>query len=452
MQRRGQNRNSYAMRFFSVLRFCLALVFSFLASCNVFPQTSLASDFKLQDLIEEALRNNPEIRSAQARVSASRFRIPQAESLPDPMFMVGYQNEGTRSLYTFGKEMAPDSQWMFSVSQMIPFPGKLSLKGEMALRDSESAAARYESLKLKTVSRIKELYYSLFLAYKTIDLIKDITTLFSRIEDAALSRYMSGKAPLQEALMAQTEKYMLLEREEMLAQKIQSVEAMINYAAGRDINAAIGRPSETDPTPFNFGLNDLLNIAASNSPDIKAIERMVSASEAKLRMAHMEYYPDFTLTASYFARSTQFPDMWSLSTTVNIPLFYRTKQRQAVNEGMSSLSEARNELDAARLMISSSVRDAYSMFKTSERLMDLYKNGLIPKARQDVELTISGYIAGKSDALTVLTRVKTIIDFEILYWGQFVERAKAIAKLEELTAMKITGLNGEAEKQEEKRP
>ena len=61
--------------------------------------------------------------------------------------------------------------------------------------------------------------------------------------------------------------------------------------------------------------------------------------------------------------------------------------------------------------------------------MDLYKNGLIPKNSQDVELSLSGYATGRTEAIVVLTRLKTLIDYEILYWGQFVEREKAIARL-----------------------
>ena len=46
----------------------------------------------------------------------------------------------------------------------------------------------------------------------------------------------------QEVLMAQTEKYMLLEKEEMLKQKIQSTEAMLNTTIGRDVDSPLERP------------------------------------------------------------------------------------------------------------------------------------------------------------------------------------------------------------------
>ncbi len=73
------------------------------------------------------------------------------------------------------------------------------------------------------------------------------------------------------------------------------------------------------------------------------------------------------------------------------------------------------------------------MTRTTEKLMDLYNNGLIPKTRQEFESALAGYITGKGEASGVITRLKALIDFEMLYWGQFVEREKALARLDALT-------------------
>ncbi len=403
---------------------------------------AIASDeaLNLQDLVDEALKNSPEILASQYRVSASQHRIPQAKSLPDPMFMFGYQNEGWRR-YTFGE--MPDAQWMFSASQMFPFPGKLSTKGEMATKESESLGASYDSLKLKLIAKVKELYYDLFFAYKDIDIIRDRTALFSRIEDAALARYSSGMAPQQEVIMAQTEKYMLFEKEEMQRQRIQSFEAMLNTTIGRNVNSPLGRPIEPSYVPHVRRLEELVTIAYENSPEIKSKKKMIEAAEAKVKMAELEYYPDFTINAGYFNRGGgQFEDMWSLTTTINIPIFYKTKQKQAVNEARASLSEARHELEATKLMIASNIRDNYSMLKTAENLMVLYKDGLIPKTYQDFEAAIAGYVTGKVEAITVINRLKALLDFETLYWRQFVEREKAVAKIEAMTGGSDSGSGG----------
>ncbi|MBI4633866.1 MAG: TolC family protein [Deltaproteobacteria bacterium] len=389
----------------------------------------------LEELIREALKNSPEIGVSGAKASASTYRIPQATSLSDPMLMFGYQNEGTSNLYSFNNEMAEGSQWMFSASQLFPFPGKRSLKGEMAAKDTESLNAVHEAVKLNTVGRVKELYYDLFLTYNDIDLIRDKMTLFARVEDAALARYSSGMAPQQEVLMAQTEKYMLLEKEEMLRQRLQSLEAMLNAAVGREIGSPLGRPGEPAAAPFGHSLEELLKITQDNSPVIKSKEKMLAGAEAKVQMAKKEYYPDFTVNASYYARNPYYQDMWSLTTTLNIPIFYKTKQKQAVLEATAALAEAKNEKESAKLMATSAVRDNYAMLKAAERLKVLYRDGLIPKAYQDFEQAIAGYISSKVEAITVVTRLKALIDYELLYWGQFVAREKAVARLESIAGI-----------------
>ena len=65
--------------------------------------------------------------------------------------------------------------------------------------------------------------------------------------------------------------------------------------------------------------------------------------------------------------------------------------------------------------------------------MTLYKDGLIPKTYQDFELALAGYVTGKVEAVTAITRLKALLDFELLYWGQRMEREKAIARLEAIT-------------------
>jgi cobalt-zinc-cadmium efflux system outer membrane protein len=399
---------------------------------------------KLQDLIREAVQNNPEIHVSDAKAKASGYRISQATSLADPMFMMGYENEGTDSPYTFNGEtkgMPADSRWMFSFSQMLPYPGKLALKGEMAARDAESLKDLVDSARLNTVVRVKELYYDLYLAYTNIDLLKDKAALFSRTEDAALARYAAGMGPQQEVLMAQTEKYMLLEREEMFKQKIQSLEAMLNAALGREAIAPLGgRPESLSYVPYGYGLEELIKMSYEKYPLIKSREKMIGAAQAKVAMAKREFYPDFTLGANYFARSTQFPDMWSLTATVNVPLYYKKKQEMAILEAEASLLEAKKEVDASRLMAASVLRDNYAMMKTADSLMALYKDGLIPKSYQDFELALAGYVTGKVEAITVITRLKPLIDNEMLYWGQFVERAKAIARMEGIAGILDEGV------------
>jgi outer membrane protein TolC len=405
-------------------------IFVFTIAIFLLGTSTFAQELKLSGLVEEALKNSPEIKASFSKIEAARYRVPQATSLPDPMFSFGYQNEGF-DRYTYGEEQG--SQWMFSASQQFLFPGKRALKGEMVQRDVESIEAMHELLKLKTIARVKELYFDLFLAYKNIDLIKDKRNLFLKIEDLTLARYAAGRAIQQEVLMAQTEKYMLLEKEEMFKQKIQSLEAMLRAAIGRENVTPLGRPSEPLYQPFYLNADEAVKTALRNSPEIRSRNKIIEAADTKLRMAQKEYYPDFSINASYFNRSGDFKDMWSATATINIPLFFKTKQEPAVREAKASLAQAKQELDAVKLMIAAAIQDNLSMLRSSDRLMDLYTKGLIPKNTQDVDLAFTEYTNGRTDLIVVISRLKTLLDYEILYWTQFVEREKAIARLQAIT-------------------
>ncbi|PKN68447.1 MAG: hypothetical protein CVU54_14755 [Deltaproteobacteria bacterium HGW-Deltaproteobacteria-12] len=413
--------------------FKLCLLFSGIFLLAASP---VLSDPVLDGLIEEALKNNPEIQASQARIKAARLRIPQSGSLPDPMFMFGYQNESF-DRYTYGE--MPGSQWMFSATQQFLFPGKRRLKEEMTTRDAESLEDMHDLLKLKTMARVKELYLDLFLAYKNIDLLKDKRDLLDRIESLTLSRYAAGKTMQLDVIMAQTEKYMLLEKEEMTKQKVESLNAMLSSVVGRYKGPALPRPSEPVYQPFPLDISAALDMAMQHSPELKSRNKMIEAANTRLAMAQKEYYPDFALSGGYFYRSGEFPDMWSVTATINIPLFFQSKQKPAVMEAKANINQAGRELEATRLMIDAALRDNYSMLRSSERLIDLYQKGLLPKSRQDIEQALTGYSTGRLDAVSIISRLKTLLDYEFLYWSQRVEREKAIARLHAITAGQTFG-------------
>jgi outer membrane protein TolC len=400
------------------------------------PQTVSAETLALEPLIAEALTNNRELRAAESRITAAGYRITQAWGLPDPMVSIGYQNEGLTK-YTYGD--SPDAQWMYSVSQTLPFFGKRDLKQAMAAADTEGARAAYEALQLRVVARVKEIYWDLSLLHRNLDLVAERGSLFARIEEAALARYASGTASQADAVMAQTEKYMLREREAMLTQKIQSLEAMLGLTLGRESATPFARPAPVPREPFPPDEAELIRRAHAQSPEVKTREKMVAAADARINMLKREYYPDFTLSGSLAQRPGEYRNMWGISTAVNIPIFYKTKQEPAVREAEAALQGARHELEATKLMAVSGIRDNLAMFRTSETLLDLYQNALIPKAAQDFDLALTGYGTGRSDVLTVITRLKSFLDYELLYQVQLTERAKAVARIEALTEPALPG-------------
>lgn len=422
-------------------------------------QAAPAQELDLHALIGEALKNNPELAAGQSRVTSARHRIPQAKALPDPMVSAGYTNEGL-SQYTFGNSY--DSVWAFGLSQTVPFPGKLIQKGKVAEKDMEVLGLQLHALRLATVARVKELYHDLFVAHKTVDILREKARLLEQAEKAALARFASGTGDQRDAVMAQTEKYMLLEKLEMVSQRRVTLEGMLNALLGRDVRLPLERPGEPSKAPYARGLDDLLVKASFDSPETKARAKKIEKAEAKVSQAKAEFFPDVTLSAGYSQKgykANQDPlvvtgaggdmgdvsgpagnkqkwvDMWSASVSVTVPIYFFMKQSEGLKESRSDLAESRYDLEAGKNMIAAAIRENYAMLKSAERLAELFASGAIPKSRQDFQLAQAAYAAGKGDIYAVVARLKSVLDYEAQYWAQLAEKQKAIARLESLAGI-----------------
>lgn len=409
----------------------------------------------VEDYVAEALGHNPDIKAAGERAAAARRRVPQVKSLPDPSISVGYQNDGLR-WYTYAN--SDDAQWMAGVSQTIPYPGKLLAKGDAAAGEADALDIQADIVRFKTVARVRELYFELFGTRKSLELLARKENLLATMEQVALARYGAGIGSTQDVLMAQSEKYMLLERRESLRQRVQAQEAMLAEALGRRDPGTIPPPAEPPREPYPRSLDELLARFTAGAPEARSREKMVDAAEARVRAAKGEFVPDVTINGgyarkgfkvdreltipatgdTYTGRTQKFVDMWTLGVSVTLPLYFWSKQMEGLKESRHSLETARQELEAARNSINAIVRDNYAGIKAAEATMALYEKSLGPRSRQDFDLAMARYAAGGGDALTVLSRLKNLFEYETEYWGRAVEKQKAAAKLEALLGLTET--------------
>lgn len=418
----------------------IIVLISFLFPLTLFPSAcaeeinnDLYPVLRLETLIDLALKENHDLLMARSGIDTSEYRIPQARVLPDPMVMIGYENEGW-SRYTYGE--MPGARWIFGVSQMFPWPGKLSTKERTFKKEAESFKSAYEKIRLNVIEELKVKYYELLFLYKSLDSIAEKIKLLEDVENISASRYGSGMAPLADLIMAQTEKYMAMEQEIMYKQRIRSLGAMINSMIGREPISPLGRPEDVTSEKIELDENNLIE-RAMDSPEIKEIKDLIEAREYKYKSARLEYYPDLTLSAEVSLKPEPYEDMWMVSASFNIPIFYRTKQRNMVFEAKAEVDEMQHRLEASRQMLKSNIIDTVSMLRASEELIGLYRDAFIPKAEQALEASLSAYRTGKIELTQVIKALNSLIDYRLNYWRQVVEREKALARLERLCGGRI---------------
>jgi cobalt-zinc-cadmium efflux system outer membrane protein len=78
------------------------------------------------------------------------------------------------------------------VSQDLPYPGKLRLRGEIAKKDADVTQQKYESVRRAILAAVKMAYFKIaYLAKRQTILVGD-GELLQQVEQSAESRYRNG--------------------------------------------------------------------------------------------------------------------------------------------------------------------------------------------------------------------------------------------------------------------
>jgi len=394
--------------------------------------TALQADeavITLKDLEQEALKNNPEIGMAGKRVESAEEKKSLAAAMPDPMIGYEIRNVGALGTSTVGTEEMSMQGFVFT--QEIPFPGKLSTKGDAARKQAEREQDNSLETRLRVLSSLRSAYYDYYLAYRSSEILeqnKEIMKNFQRITE---TRYATGQGIQQDVLRAQLEVSMLLEKLAMQEQKKESQRAMIDTLLGRDPRAPLGRPGDRLVTTFGTGLDELTSMAVAHSPSLSAKHRLVEQSEYELSLSRREYLPDMVVTGGWFTRG-ELKDVYEASVMFRVPLYFWNKST-GVKAASADLGSARYEYESAKLMTISRIKDLYTMAKTSERLLNLYESGILPQAQLALQSASSNYQVGKVDFLSLLESESLLLKYQLQYEEELVNLNKTISMISEVT-------------------
>lgn len=378
----------------------------------------------LQQLVRETMERNPDIEAARRRWESAMAVVPQAQTLPDPKLLVGYT------------DIAPMKGPMFGLSQEIPFPGKLTLKGEIAYREAERIEQEYIATQLNIIARLKELYYELHLVHKSIDVVNKNKLLLSGFEKTAAARYSVGQTAQQDVLRAQVEISRLLARLATLEQRRQSLHADINRILNRLPTDPLGAPQELDFTPMRHSLTELNKILEQGSPSLRGQQKALERNAQSIALADRQYYPDLELDARGQHDTEMRTLGYQVMLWVRVPLYFATKQREGVKESVASREAVFQELQAMRQELLSQIKDNVAQAERADQLIKLLRDAIIPQSRLTLASAQASYAVGKVDFLTLLNSLLTLQENELEFHGEMTAHEQALARLEAIVGEK----------------
>jgi cobalt-zinc-cadmium efflux system outer membrane protein len=383
------------------------------------------SMLRVESLVQEALEKNPKILAARGRHAALKEKIPQSGTLEDPMLSFGVVNVPNN--FDFNDEDMTMKE--ISVSQKFPFPGKRGLSEEVAAKEADAGAADADEVTNQVAKEVKTAFYDLSHVYRAMEVTKRNKSILEELAKITQTRYSLGQAIQEDVIRNQVEISKMVDDLIMLEQKKRALAAKLNYLLNRPRNSPVGRPADVEFIRVAFSIEDLQQLAVEDNPMLKALKQDISARGKNVELARRDYFPDFSLKFAYGQRDDRL-DMYTGMVEMNVPIFFKSKQERKVAEAYADVRSAQAKYDSAQNEILYMIADMGSMTQRLERKIELYRTGIIPQARLQIDTAMSAYMVNKADFMTLLDSRMRLYRYELDYHDALTEYEKSLAALE----------------------
>lgn len=424
------------------LKLCAFMLLGFLVSLPTLADDSVINEnvLSLNWVINEAIQNNPELQAAYKRWQSAREKIPQARALDNPI--IGYGYGGME-----GMTATTPMQHSFFGSQSLPFFGKLRLKGEIASKEANIAEAQYNTIKRNLLARVKNAYYELYYVYKSIRINEENKDVLKGFEEIAQTKYATGLVTQQDVLKAQVEVSRIINDLITLERLKETVVARLNSLLNRPPHTPLRAPEDFEPTKFTLTLDELYQITREISPELKQFTYDIEKNDAAKRLAKKQYFPDFTVGVEYldrrFLSSGLQPvgggvrDEWAGTIGITVPLFQKKRWDAGIRQATADLEASQQAYKNMENTALFGVKDGHFRILTAERLIELYKNSIIPQAEQSLKAAEISYQTGKVDFLQLLDSQRVLLAFRLAYYRAIADFEQNFAELERVVGTEL---------------
>ena len=394
------------------------LPFKFLYSADTSP---------LNSLINEALKNNPQIQAAKQRYQAALARVRLLRTLEDPKLEFEY-DKITASMDNLMNNNTKPMRTL-AISQEFPFPTKLFLRKQSAQKEAYSYEQEYKETERKVVKNLKESYFQLFLIDKKNNLTHENLSLLSQFIEIANKKYAVNKASQQDSLKAQVEYSKLSNQLVLLEQETKIAQSMLNSLLNRSLDTEIDNVEESSNKALELDEQVILKSAKENRPELKSFQEMVRKTQIDYSLAKQEYLPDFMVKYKREVNSSR-PDSWAVMLGVTVPLWFWEKQDSFVKEAHANVGVVKAEYQAEENLVLFEVRSSYVRFDAAKKLVKIYETGVLPQAQASLETARRGYETDTLSFLDLLDSVRTLRKFQMEYFESLANLEIALADLE----------------------
>jgi outer membrane protein TolC len=379
----------------------------------------------VDSLVNEALRNNRQLKSLEQRVRSAGFKSESVGYLPAPTLGIEFQQIPFTDPNPFNQALSQN----LSFSQMFMVGGKLSSMSEAEKQNVPIAQSEYDIIKQKLIAEVKEEYYKIWMYEHHAGLREDNINILKDLLGSAENSYKVNRASYSEVLLLKAELASYQTDLNVLNNQVKSEVFKMNNLLGREIsNTDIAVQREWKIDTLTQSTKELEDILLNNNPSIKKMGSMIKMSELEIYANNKELIPDIMVQGMVMRMprgmivttktdpmminglgETEY--MYSVMASVTLPFMpwssgRITSKEQELEANISGLSLERKNMQGEMV---SELNAALKKLESKREQAGLYENEVLPLYKKAFEAQLGEYRNNRLSINSLLETMRSIL-------------------------------------------
>ncbi len=394
---------------------------------SVYADAATGEKLSLSSVIEEALKNYPEIVALSAKVSQAEARRGAGPFLPPPMLSVSRMGE--RSLV--GNLMESSIEF----SQVVPFPTKLIAESHQREAEQRAVEEELRSRSLGVRVDAKAAFIELYRAREQITLQEEKRRVFETHARRIGSLTLSDRMTQTHQIRIQTEIELARNDLEIARQEEKVAQGELNVVMGRDPESPIPDLEVPSLTEFPKSLIESASESKlAEHPQLRSLHATAEALDASLSRAKSNWLPDFFLRYRYNWRfDGVMPNNAEMMVGVDLPFLFFWQPKGRVAEARAQLEEVQAQSHQSENSLRLRLLKARSQAVRFHAQVESFTHQILPQARKRMKIAHSITPTDMESLNEHLESMQSWVSLQLAALVARVEYEKAVAMLESLT-------------------
>jgi cobalt-zinc-cadmium efflux system outer membrane protein len=363
------------------------------ASIRAAAPTNQLENLTLEQAIELAERQHPQLAEAHALVAAAAGRAQQAGALPNPELIVGAQQ------LPLDNNASNQREYVAGIAQPIPLGGRLGKAREAELLEREVRVRGLDVTRRNLRKRVHSAFATALYQEQALEIQNQSAQSVAKVSAITKARVNAGDAAPEELARSEME----LARAQLEVQRAQSLrdQALLGLAAAMgetrlQVKSLTGKLEAVFEVPTLEALAS--NIAAQ--PELALADANRRASNARIDLARAERIPDIKVEALYHRLEGTKENTFDIGLSMPLPLFDRNKGKLREARAEAAAAEARSRLTENELILR--LRESHAQLTAALATSRAFQTEIMPRAEIMLKATEARYAAGDTSLADVL--------------------------------------------------